>query len=111
MASSHEQLVRNQLLLRDVNERIAEVAVGWPGDPPTFLCECSNEDCHETLALSLGEYEVVRSSLNLFVVLPGHELLEVDRVVDARERFTLVEKTKHTDLVLTWQRDTRAKGA
>jgi hypothetical protein len=111
MASSHEQLVRNQLLLRDVNERIAEVAAGWTDDPPAFLCECSNDDCEETLALSRDEYEIVRSSLNLFVVFPGHEVLAVDRVVDARERFTLVEKTKHTELVLTWQREARAKGA
>ena len=112
MASSHEQLVRNQLLLREVNERIAEVAAGWTDEPPPeFVCECSNEDCLETLALSRDEYEIVRSSRNLFVVLLGHEVLEVDRVVEARERFNLVEKTKHTDLVLTWQREPPAKGA
>ena len=111
MASSHERLVRSQLLLRDVNERIAEVAAGWADDPPEFLCECSNEACIETLALSREEYEIIRSSPNRFVVLPGHELLEVDRVVEARERFILVEKTKHTELVLTWQRDTPAKEA
>ncbi|HET7272188.1 MAG TPA: hypothetical protein VFI90_14020 [Rubrobacter sp.] len=111
MASSHEQLVRNQLMLREVNERVAEVAAGWTDDPPEFLCECSNEDCVETLALSRDEYEIVRSSPNLFVVLPGHEVLEVDQVLEARERFSLVEKTKHTDLVLTWQREPPAKGA
>ena len=54
---------------------------------------------------------IVRSSPNLFVVLPGHEVLEVDQVLEARERFSLVEKTKHTDLVLTWQREPPAKGA
>ena len=111
MASSHEQLVRNQLMLREVNERVAEVAAGWTDDPPEFLCECSNEDCVETLALSRDEYEIVRSSPNLFVVLPGHEVMEVDQVLEARERFSLVEKTKHTDLVLTWQREPPAKGA
>jgi hypothetical protein len=78
---------------------------------PAFLCECSNEDCEGTVDLSRQEYEIVRSSLNLFVVLPGHEVMDVDRVVAARERFSLVEKTKHTELVLTWQRDTPAKGA
>lgn len=111
MASSHEQLVRNQLLLRDVNERIAEVAAGWTDDPPEFLCECSNDACVETFVLSRDEYETVRSSPNLFVVLSGHEVLEVDRVVEAGERFSLVEKIKHTDLVLTWQREAPAKEA
>ena len=111
MASSHEQLVRNQLLLRDVNERIADVSVGLTDNPPEFLCECSNESCVETVALSRDEYELIRSSPNLFVVLPGHEVLVVDRVVETRERFSLVEKIKHTELVLTWRRDTPAKGA
>ena len=112
MASSHEQLVRNQVFLREVNERIAEVAAAWMENPPEFLCECSNEACVETLAVSSDEYDAVRSSSNLFVVLPGHEVLEVDRVVEASERFSLVEKIKHTDLVLDWEREVvPAKGA
>ena len=111
MASSHEQLVRNQLLLRDVNERIAEVAAGWTDDPPEFLCECSNEACVETLVLSRDQYETLRSSLNLFVVVSGHEVLEVDRVVEAGDRFSLVEKIKHNDLFLGRQRETPAQGA
>lgn len=104
MASSPEQLVRSQVLLREVNERVAEVSGTWAGDPPAFLCECSNEDCVETVELSLDEYKTIRASLNLFVVLPGHECLEVDRVVEARDGFTLVEKTEHTDLVLASHR-------
>lgn len=73
MASSPEQLVRSQVLLREVNERIAEIASSAAGDLPEFLCECSRDDCTETLALSLAEYERVRLSPNLFVILPGHD--------------------------------------
>ena len=109
MDRSFEQLVRNQILLREVNERVAEVADTWAGEPPKFLCECSNTDCVETIALSQSEYETVRSSPNLFVLLPGHELSEVDRIVETAERFCLVEKTKHTELVLSWHRDAPAK--
>jgi hypothetical protein len=48
----------------------------------------------------------VRSSPNLFVILPGHECSEVDRVVETRHGSHLVEKTKHLELVLSWHRIT-----
>lgn len=105
MATSLEPLVRTQMLLRDVNERIAAVAAPWKGDPPAFLCECSDPDCVETVLVSLHEYEVIRSTPNLFVIHNGHEHPDVDRVVHARDGVALVEKTKHIDLVLSWQRN------
>ena len=111
MAASLEQLVRNQLLLREVNDRIAEVVRAENDELAEFLCECSNDDCGETLPLSLLEYRGIRSSPNLFVILPGHETLEVDRVVAAHGGFSLVEKTHHVDLVLGSHRDgLRPKG-
>jgi hypothetical protein len=51
------------------------------------------------------EYKGIRSSPNLFVLLPGHEAPELDRVVEAHATFSLVEKTKHVDLVLGGHRD------
>ena len=110
MASSAERLVRNQVLLREVNERIAEIATSAVGEPPEFLCECSRDDCTETIALSLPDYERVRSSPNLFVVVPGHDCAEVDRVVETRHESHLVEKTKHVELVLSRGRITPAEG-
>ena len=97
MANSPEQLVRSQILLREVNERIAE-ASSSAGDLPEFLCECSRNDCIETLALSLPEYERIRSSPNLFVIAPGH----------AKHDSHLVEKTRHLELVFSWGRITPA---
>ena len=104
MAISLEPLVRQQMLLRDVNERIADVATSWQADPPEFLCECSDPDCAETLSLSLREYDIIRSTPNLFIVQNGHEHPDVDRVVRGSDGFTLVEKTMHADLVRSWGR-------
>jgi hypothetical protein len=109
MANSPERLVRNQILLREINERIAEIASSSVGDPPEFLCECSRNDCTETLALSLTEYERVRSSSNLFVILAGHECPDADRVVETRHSH-LVEETKHLEHVVSSDRITPAGG-
>jgi hypothetical protein len=80
----------NQSLLREVNERIEEVAgEAWN---PEFLCECATTDCIETLELSVGEYESIRSSPVRFPIKPGHDDPEFERVVEETERYAVVEK-------------------
>lgn len=91
MLTSRERLARNQTLFREVNERIKEVADPVDGGVD-FLCECSNTDCTTSIPLTLTEYEAVRSESAWFFVEPGHEQLEVERVVSESERFTVVEK-------------------
>ena len=101
MPVSVERLVRNQLVFREVNDRIREVAEGFAVQGRLdFICECSREDCSERVSLAADEYKRVRSSPTLFVSVPGHETLEVERVVDVHERFMLVEKIKLTDEVV-----------
>jgi hypothetical protein len=101
MSVSLERLVRNQVIFREVNDRIREVTNGFGvADPIDFICECSGEGCTESVSLTAEEYERVRSSATLFVIVPGHETLEVEQIVDANERFILVEKVKHTDKVI-----------
>ena len=105
MAASLEQLVRTQVLLREVNDRVARIVNAENDAPAEFLCECSNDGCAETLPLSLLEYRGIRSSPNLFVILPDHETSEVDRIVEAHAGFILVEKTQHVDFVVSSHRD------
>jgi len=48
----------------------------------------------------MTEYERIRAHPNLFLVVPGHEILEVDRVVDQGPGYVLVEKTVAVDEVI-----------
>jgi hypothetical protein len=101
MPVSVERLVRNQLVFREVNDRIRELAERFEVEGPLeFICECSREECTEKVSLAADEYNGVRSSPTLFVIVPGHETLKVERVVDVNERFMLVEKIKLTDEVV-----------
>ena len=61
-------------------------------DAPTFLCECGRIGCTTKLQLSLPDYEHVRTSFERFVLVPGHEITEIDVVVERREQFLVVEK-------------------
>jgi hypothetical protein len=85
-----ERAARNQALFREVNERIEELS--RPAYSRAFICECCDETCHETLSITIGEYEQMRSDGNRFAVLPGHELLEVEEIVEANERYFIVAK-------------------
>jgi hypothetical protein len=57
------------------------------------MCECASTSCTDRVELSLDEYARVRSGAARFLVAPGHELPEFERVVERGERFTIVEKT------------------
>lgn len=93
MAIPLEGEALNQVLLREVNERIAEIAEEVSGGSTSlFVCECSNEACVEPVDVAPAEYEAVRGHGARFVLVPGHEVEESERVVENCERFVVVEK-------------------
>jgi hypothetical protein len=85
-----ERAARNQALFREVNERIE--ALSKPAYSRAFVCECCDPECIQTLAITIGEYEQMRSDGNRFAVLPGHEERDVEDVVEATERYLIVAK-------------------
>jgi hypothetical protein len=91
-----ERLANNEVLFRDINERIADVAgpQGIPGDDHVyeFLCECSNIGCDLRLPLTLAVYEDVRKEATQFIVAPGHELPEIEIVLSRAEGYQVVRK-------------------
>ncbi len=104
--SAEERLAHNQTLFREVNERIQDL--GNPAGATEFLCECSDQVCIAPIELTFGEYERVRSDSTWFLVKPGHQIAEIERVVSEDERFLVVEKVMaQDDLEAT---DPRASG-
>jgi hypothetical protein len=81
---------RNQALMREVNERIAEIS--QEASEMQLLCECADLSCDDLLEISMLEYESVRSSPVRFPIALGHDLPDVERVVEQNERYAVVEK-------------------
>jgi hypothetical protein len=75
---------------RRVNEAI-ERGEGKDG-PLVFVCECGYIGCSSTLELEIAEYEEVRTNFDRFLVIPGHEIPEVDRVVERHSEYLVVIK-------------------
>jgi hypothetical protein len=96
MSSLWEQrAARNEALFREVNENIArlEERHGTTTEEPVFLCECANADCIEHLAVGPDVYARVREEPRRFLILPGHEDRQLERVVEAHSDYLIVEKT------------------
>lgn len=87
------QLAKNQALFRAVNEEVENIAENQTvAGPVSFICECAMPDCGSPVELALGEYEAIRSNSTHFFVLPDHIFPEVEKVVDDRGRYVVVEK-------------------
>ncbi|MCW2926448.1 MAG: hypothetical protein JWM86_416 [Thermoleophilia bacterium] len=86
---------RREANLRVVNERIAESLERQLGDAVAayqLLCECAREDCDKSIRLPAEAYDAVRESVSRFVVVDGHVLYDVERIVDRGEAWVVVEK-------------------
>ena len=101
MPVSTQRLVRNQVIFREVNERLRDLAAAAPDGHTDYLCECTDVGCTVKIELKLSEYEAVRARPKTFFIVPGHEHLEVDRIVDGNHRYTTVEKIVPLDDVAT----------
>ncbi|MDX6473167.1 MAG: hypothetical protein QOK22_1983 [Gaiellaceae bacterium] len=87
---------RTEALFRDVNERIAESAQRFEADSTQFVCECADPNCTDRLEATLDEYEQVRADGATFMLTPGHEHTDIERVVSDRGGFNVVEKIQRT---------------
>jgi hypothetical protein len=83
-----------EALFRDVNERIAESAERFDVGRTEFICECADPNCTHRVSASLAEYEIVRAEPTTFLLAPGHEEEDIERVVSDRGRFRIVEKVQ-----------------
>ena len=92
--NDHERRATAEALFRDVNERIAESAGRFDADSTDFVCECGDPTCTHRIAVSLVEYESVRAEPTTFLVTPGHEQPDIERVVADRGRFRIVDKVQ-----------------
>jgi hypothetical protein len=92
--NEHERRATTEALFRDVNERIAESAERFDATGTEFVCECSDPDCTHRVPASLAEYEEVRAEPTTFLLAPGHEQEDIERVVSDRGRFRIVEKVQ-----------------
>ena len=92
MARAPEAMAKTESLFRDVNERIATAAGQFGSEDAEFVCECADPTCVERVEVPLEVYEGVRAEPTTFILVNGHEEGSIEKVVETRRRFQIVEK-------------------
>ena len=88
------RLAENEIRFRALNERLRAGSGTWsPGEGALELvCECGDEDCTDAIGMTPRDYEAVRSDEAQFMVVAGHERLDVEVVVADRGDWFVVRK-------------------
>jgi hypothetical protein len=102
MGDREDRIAQNEAVFRLMNERTLEVLaeMGAPDDEPRpleIVCECGDASCTTTIMASPAEYERARSDPRWFLVAHGHEVPDVESVIDDRPDHLLVEKHASED--------------
>jgi hypothetical protein len=94
--SRDARLGRNEALFRSVNERLETLNETFSTVTERFeiICECAKTDCGERIPIAVETYERARDDPRLFLLVPGHEDVNVEEVVERHESYHLVRKNE-----------------
>ena len=93
-----ERIAYNEARVREINERLRAGLAGLAGDDELhgFVCECGHTDCDRTVRATFAEYEGVRRDALRFLLVPGHEIPDVEDVIERRDRYVVTRKHQDT---------------
>jgi hypothetical protein len=100
-----QRAAMNEAAFRKVNEGM-EVGQD-PAGLLTFICECGRMGCTRMIELTRAEYEAVRANPRRFALLAGHEMEDVETVVERHERYLVVEKNEDVEAEIVEDTDPR----
>jgi hypothetical protein len=90
-----DRRIRNEQLFRAVNEKLRALNAAFEGfadETALFVCECARIGCIEQVELGVDAFDSICSRGDTFIVLPGHQSPEVERVVSREATYLTVER-------------------
>jgi hypothetical protein len=101
------RVAENEATSRDINDRIEQAHANSPDDHFRILCECGRSDCERVIAITVPEYEALRSDARDFEIVTSHVMLDVEDIVRDTERFTVVRKHEGTPAAIAGEKTPR----
>ena len=101
MDERKKRQAKNEALARQLNEHIEAATakgdleldrIATPIDRGEYVCECAAAECVDQVVLARAEFAHARSNPIWFIVVPGHEVVDIETVIHTNERFAIVEK-------------------
>jgi hypothetical protein len=81
------RIVETEEFYRQINDVIAK---NGRREGKAYMCECANVYCNVTMDLSTEDIEVLHSVPGYYIILPGHEIPDVEHVVSSTEKYAIV---------------------
>ena len=111
MGLREERVAKNEVAAREINEQIEQAVESIPpGSFMHIICECGYDTCDLFIAVLKEEYEEVRDDSRQFIVR-DHVILDVELIVEKRDRFTIVAKRQGRPTEVATRTDPRVRGA
>lgn len=108
MVGREERVVRNETTSREINEKLEQAhQQAAPDRHVRILCECGHARCESIVAITMPEYERLRSDPRHFAVVRAHAVPAVERVVYQNERFVVVSKREGLPESIATEEDPR----
>jgi hypothetical protein len=98
-----ERIAQNEEVFRATNREIerAEQEGGAAADGVLeVICECGRDSCTGVITLTVSEYNSVHSQKDRFVVIKGHQTEEIERVVEDRGNYLVVDKVGEAEEIV-----------
>jgi hypothetical protein len=113
MTDHHDRLRRvgeNEALYRLVNEQIEALSAGVTASGKEFgvICECAALDCKTQIMIKPTVYEQARANSDHFIVLRGHQIDEIETVIEDHGSFIVIAKTPQEAKRIAEEMDPRA---
>jgi hypothetical protein len=101
------KLAENEVMSRKPNEKVSQAFdflnkvaqedgqehLLPPIDPNIlFFCECSDEKCKERIELKKSTYDKIHQNSMHFLLVPGHNIPSIERIVQSEDNYLVVEK-------------------
>ncbi len=104
------RIAQNEAIYRAVNEKIEDLNRAFAPvlETMSIVCECGNASCAMQIEVDLTTYERVRADPVLFFVVPGHEITDVEDVVEERDAYVVVRKSRPTGQAIAHETDPRS---
>ena len=98
MGWREDRLAANEARFREINES-AQPQREQRG-AGRFVCECGDRSCMAWLEVPLEEYVAVRKNPLRFIVMPTHEIPDVEIIVERGPGYFVIEKPEDVAPIL-----------
>ncbi|MFZ1249063.1 MAG: hypothetical protein WAQ24_01960 [Candidatus Saccharimonadales bacterium] len=104
---SERRMTENEAVFRQFNEQVQhgvkelkamaekeghQSLLARHNTPLHFYCECAEEACTERIRLTPSTYTKIHKNRKQFVILPGHEVAAIEKIVETKPDYLVVLK-------------------